>query len=210
MVEAIHYKILEENYQVQRCLTGKDKVCVTTYKIDMTAKDDYQCTNVETPNSYMEEKVINDIICTSADEFNYKRDKNTKNDEYGPKDVVRDRKSTQNCYNFPIKIQVKACETDVHRYYEKLSSAFPFPVKEQNYHFEPKKTCEFEMKTRPKKAKKYNCIKDCKEQPKDDTTLRRDVSLMCTDIARSPPISSFSQLRSRTAISSRRRSASLR
>ena len=26
-VEAIHYKILEENYQVQRCLTGKGKVC---------------------------------------------------------------------------------------------------------------------------------------------------------------------------------------
>ena len=113
LVGAIHYKTLEENYQY---------------------------TKVETPNRYMEEKVINDIICTSADEFNYKGDKNTKNDEYGPKDVGHDRKSTQNCYNFLIQIQVKVCKTDVHRYCEKLSSAFPFPVKEQNYHFEPKKT----------------------------------------------------------------------
>merc|ERR1712042_83414 len=35
---------LEETYQVQRCFTGKDRVCDTTYKIDMTTKDDYQCT----------------------------------------------------------------------------------------------------------------------------------------------------------------------
>merc|ERR1712240_175055 len=32
---------LEETYQVQRCFTGKDRVCDTTYKIDMTTKDDY-------------------------------------------------------------------------------------------------------------------------------------------------------------------------
>merc|ERR1712025_329083 len=27
----------------------------------MTTKDDYQCTNVETPNCFMEEKIINDV-----------------------------------------------------------------------------------------------------------------------------------------------------
>merc|ERR1712034_281552 len=62
-------------YQVQRCFTGKDRVCDTTYKIDMTTKDDYQCTNVETPNCYMEEKIINDVTCTNSVEFNCKRDK---------------------------------------------------------------------------------------------------------------------------------------
>merc|ERR1719427_1903928 len=36
----------------------------------MTTKDDYQCTNVETPNCYMEEKVINDVTCTNSVEFN--------------------------------------------------------------------------------------------------------------------------------------------
>merc|ERR1712036_150446 len=128
LVEAIHYETLEETYQVQRCFTGKDRVCDTTYKIDMTTKDDYQCTNVETPNCFMEEKIINDVTCTNSVEFNCKRDKSTKNDGYGPKGVVCERKPTQNCY------------------------------------IEPKKICELEMKTRPKKAKKYSYTKDCKDQ----------------------------------------------
>jgi len=103
LVEAIHYETLEETYQVQRCFTGKDRVCDTTYKIDMTTKDDYQCTNVETPNCYMEEKIINDVTCTNSVEFKCKRDKSTKNDGYGSKGVICDRKPTQNCYNIPRK-----------------------------------------------------------------------------------------------------------
>merc|ERR1712234_48425 len=103
LVEAIHYETLEETYQVQRCFTGKDRVCDTTYKIDMTTKDDYQCTNVETPNCFMEEKVINDVTCTNSVEFNCKRDKSTKNDSYGPKGVICERKPTQNCYHIPRK-----------------------------------------------------------------------------------------------------------
>ena len=104
LVEAIHYETLEETYQVQRCFTGKDRVCDTTYKIDMTTKDDYQCTNLETPNCYMEEKVINDVTCTNTVVFNCKRDKSTKNDGYGPKGVVCDRKDEHSCYNIPRKV----------------------------------------------------------------------------------------------------------
>merc|ERR1711909_207970 len=51
----------------------------------------------------------------------------------------------QSCYNIPRKIQVEVCKTDVHRYCEKFSNIFPFPVEEQNCHFEPKKICELEM-----------------------------------------------------------------
>jgi len=186
LVEAIHYETLEETYQVQRCFTGKDRVCDTTYKIDMTTKDDYQCTNVETPNCYMEEKVINDVTCTNSVEFNCKRDKSTKNDGYGPKGVVCDRKPTQNCYNIPRKIQVEVCKTDVHRYCEKFSNIFPFPVEEQNCHFEPKKICELEMKTRPKKAKKYSYTKDCKEQPREicDQCEKKKMQPMCDTLER--------------------------
>merc|ERR1712059_212498 len=119
--EAIHYETLEETYQVQRCFTGKDRVCDTTYKVDTTTKDDYQCCNVETPNCFMEEKVINDVACT--------------------------RTPKQDCYNIPRKIQVEVCKTDVHRYCEKFSNIFPFPVEEQNCHFEPKKICELQQKT---------------------------------------------------------------
>merc|ERR1712183_646539 len=38
LVEAVHYETLEETYQVQRCFTGKDRVCDTTYDIDTTTK----------------------------------------------------------------------------------------------------------------------------------------------------------------------------
>merc|ERR1711872_658288 len=103
----------------------------------------------------MEEKIINDVTCTNSVEFNCKRDKSTKNDGYGPKGVICTRKPTQNCYNIPRKIQVEFCKI------------FPFPVEGQNCHFEPKKICELEMKTRPKKAKKYSYTKDCKEQPRE-------------------------------------------
>merc|ERR550519_1582218 len=124
----------------------------------MTTKDDYQCTNVETPNCYMEEKVINDVTCTNSVEFNCKRDKSTKNDGYGPKGVVCTQKPTQSFYNI-----------------------FPFPVEEQNCHFEPKKICELEMKTRPKKAKKYSYTKDCKEQPREicDQCEKKSIQPLC-------------------------------
>ena len=104
LVEAIHYETLEETYQVQRCFTGKDRVCDTTYKIDTTTKDDYQCTNVETPNCYMEEKVINDVTCTNTVEFSCKRVKTTKNDGYEGKRVDCIQTPKQDCYNIPRKV----------------------------------------------------------------------------------------------------------
>ena len=101
LVEAIHYETLEETYQVQKCFTGKDRVCDTTYKIDTTTKDDFQCCNVETPNCYMEEKIINDVTCTDTVEFDCRHVKSTKNDGYGQKEVVCSRKPKQDCYNIP-------------------------------------------------------------------------------------------------------------
>ena len=62
---------------------------------------------------------------------------------------------------------MEVCKTDVHRYCEKFSNIFPFLVEERNCYFEPKRICELEMKTRPKKAKKYRYTKDCKDQPRE-------------------------------------------
>ena len=104
LVEAIHYETLEETYQVQKCFTGKDRVCDTTYKIDTTTKDDYQCCNVETPNCYMEEKIINDVTCTNTVEFDCRRVKSTHNDGYGQKEVSCIQKPKQDCYNIPRKV----------------------------------------------------------------------------------------------------------
>ena len=80
-----------------------------------------------------------------------------------------------------VQIQVEVCKTDVHRYCEKFSNIFPFPVEEQNCHFEPKKICELEMKTRPKKAKKYSYTKDCKEQPREicDQCEKKSIQPLC-------------------------------
>ena len=50
---------------------------------------------------------------------------------------------------------------------ETISNNFSLPVKEQTYRFEPKKTNELEIRTRPKKTKKDGYIKDCKEQPRE-------------------------------------------
>jgi len=167
LVENILYESLEENYQVQKCFTAKERVCDTTYKVDTTTKDDYQCIEVETPNCYMEEKTINDVTCTNTVEFNCKKDKSTKNDGYGEKDTVCERSPKQDCYNIPRKVQVEVCKTDVHKYCEKFPNTHPFPMEEQNCHFEPKKICELKQKTRPKKAKMYSYTKDCQEQPRE-------------------------------------------
>merc|ERR1712105_215661 len=46
---------------------------------------------------------------------------------------------------------------------------------------EPKKICELEMKTRPKKAKKYSYTKDCKEQPREicDQCEKKSIQPLC-------------------------------
>jgi len=168
MVESINYETLEETYQVQRCYNGKDRVCDTTHKIDMTSKEDYQCTNVESPNCYMEEKTINDVTCTKTVEFDCKKEIPAEDDDSYPTpvEVVCDRKPKEDCYEIPRKIQVEVCKTDVSRFCDKFTNVFPFTTKEQKCHFEPKKICQLDMKTRPKKAKKYTYEKQCKEEPR--------------------------------------------
>ena len=76
---------------------------------------------------------------------------------------------------------MEACKTDVHRYCEKFSNIFPFPVEEQNCHFEPKKICELEMKTRPQKTKKDSYTKVCKEQPREicDQCKKKTIQTVC-------------------------------
>merc|ERR1712096_497956 len=46
-------------------------------------------------------KTINDVTCTNTVEFNCKREKTTKNDGYGQKEVVCTRTPKQDCYNIP-------------------------------------------------------------------------------------------------------------
>merc|ERR1712201_63367 len=89
---------------------------------------------------------------------------------------------TQNCYNIPRKIQVEVCKTDVHRYCEKFSNIFPFPVEEQNCHFEPKKICELEMKTRPKKPRSTATPRTARSSPgRSVTSARKRAFSLCVE-----------------------------
>ena len=83
--------------------------------------------------------------------------------------MVRTYEPTENgSWNqYWTNVRPKVCKTDAHRNCEKFSNSFTLPAKEQIYRFEPKKIYELEMKTHPKKTKKYSYIKDCKEQPRE-------------------------------------------
>ena len=74
--------------------------------------------------------------------------------------------NTQN-KEFCVSRLVNNCKTDAHRYCKKFSNTFPFQNEKQNYQFKPEKRCQLEMKTCPKKAKKYSYTKDCKKQHRE-------------------------------------------
>jgi len=193
MVESIIYETLEETYQVQKCFNAKDRVCDTTHKIDMTVKEDYQCTTVETPNCYMEEKTIEDVTCINTMEFDCNKGGNRTSElenaahyEGGPRplpEVVCKRNPHQECNNIPRQITVEVCSTEVNRFCKQFENVFPFTIQEQKCHFEPKKVCELEMKTRPKKAKKYQYKKECKEELREicDQVEKKAVREKCED-----------------------------
>jgi hypothetical protein len=87
----------------------------------------------------------------------------------------------KSCYNIPRKTQEEVCRIEVHWNCEKFANIFTFPVKEQSHNFEPKKIYELEMKTRPKKTKKYSYTKDCKEQPREirDQCEKKSIQPLC-------------------------------
>merc|ERR1712129_367912 len=137
------------------CFTGKDRVCDTTYKIDTTTKGDYQCTNVETPNCYMEEKVINDVTCTNTVEFTCSRVKSTKNDGYGQKGVDCKKEDKQDCYNSPKKAKKYS--------YTKDCKEQPREICDQC----EKKTLKSECGTQERLECIYKPVKECREDPKE-------------------------------------------
>merc|ERR1711936_1352462 len=132
-------------YQVQRCYNGKERVCDTTHKIDVTSKDDYQCTNVESPNCYMEEKTIKDVTCTKTWEFECKSE----------------TPATEGDDPYPSPLEV--CKTNVTRFCDKFTNVFPFTTKEQKCHFEPKKKCKEEPRQICDKVEKKAMVPVCEK-----------------------------------------------
>ena len=152
--------------QVEICKTGVRRNCekVSNIFIFPVKKQNYHSGLKKIKDCKEQPTEIHDtqerLVCS------YEPGENCKNvTVLGTNTVVK--QPTQNFYNIPRKTQAKVCKTDVHRYVEKFSNVLPLPVKKQNYHFKPKKICEFEMRICPKKTKKDSYTKDCKEQPRE-------------------------------------------
>jgi len=163
LVETVHHETVMETYHVHRCITGVEPVCDTTYDIDISIKEDYQCCNVETSKCSMQEKTINDVKCTDTVVFDCTREKGG----YGQNSVVCKGTPKKDCQDIPRKIKVEDCKPVIQRYCKPVSNRFPFLVEKKKCHIEPKEICELEKKTRPQKVKKYSYKKECKEQPKE-------------------------------------------
>jgi len=76
--------------------------------------------------------------------------------------ATKELSQVQTAANFTSQLAVclvHICSTD--DFFTSISEAGA-----EQYHFEPKKICQLDMKTRPKKAKKYTYEKQCKEEPR--------------------------------------------
>jgi len=188
--EDILYQTLKETYQIQRCFVAKDRVCDTIYAMDTENQDDYQCIEVETPNCFMESKIINDVICTDSVDFTCKNMMPSvydsvfiPNKETSPAtQVVCERRPTKQCYAVPRMVNVETCETDIHKYCEKFTNTVPVPYEQQNCHFSPRKICEIQDRKRIRKGKKFVYSTDCDEVPREicDTVETRVIEPVCS------------------------------
>jgi len=158
LAETIDYEMVEETFTVQRCTRVNDRVCDTVYDLDKTTKDDFQCVEVEFQDCYEEDKIVKDRTCIYSVDFECGKMK--KKDGKGS--VSCEKVPTKKCYDTPRKVREEVCTPKVHKYCEKFTNEFPIPVEKQNCHSEPMKKCELETRSRPKKAKKYNYVKECK------------------------------------------------
>jgi len=161
LVENIHYDTVHETYQVMSCFYSKDMVCDTVYNMETISKDNYHCVLVETPNCYLSEQVINDVICT--DTIDFQCSKALLPDMDKTNEVVCARIPRKDCYKIPRKVLVEVCKQDNYDYCEKLTNNEPMPVESQNCHFVPKKFCLVRDRKRARKVKRYSYVKECKQ-----------------------------------------------
>ena len=59
-------------------------------------------------------------------------------------------------------------------------------MEKQNFHFEPKKVCEIQRRTRERKAKRYSYSQDCKVVPREvcDQEEKKSVVPACTTVSK--------------------------
>jgi hypothetical protein len=97
--QTIGYEAVQEKYQVQKCTTVKDRVCDTTYNIDVTTRDDYQCCDIESQYCEDQETVVNDVVCKYTFKIDCKKAKRG-DGGYG-KEMICTKEPKENCYETP-------------------------------------------------------------------------------------------------------------
>jgi len=182
--EKVDYFTLQEEYMVQVCSTVKERICDTTFDINLNTRDDFQCTNLEYEQCEDAESVLMDVTCMKTVEFQCRKEKRA-DGGYG-KETVCERIPRENCYDTPRAVRNVLCRPQTQRYCQKFSNSFPQPLEKQNCHFEPKKTCELQTRSRPRKAKRYSYTQDCTPVPRQlcDTIQAKTLVPDCVEMER--------------------------
>jgi len=185
LVEKVDYFTVQEDYLVQVCSTVKERVCDTTFQIDANTRDDFQCTNLEYEQCEEAESVLRDVTCKRTTEFQCRKEKRPFEEGYGKKTVC-EKVPKENCYDTPRTIRQELCHPHTQRYCQKFSNSFPQTLEKQNCHFEPKKKCELQTRSRPRKAKRFSYTQDCNPVPRQicDTVRAKKLVADCVKMER--------------------------
>merc|ERR1711931_22351 len=174
-------------HQVEQCKDVYEKNCTSVIDesehrecFDVTTKDDFQCIDLEHQYCWYEEKIVKDRTCVFGIDFECGKHK----DKDGKGAVKCEKVPKKKCYDTPRKVREETCKPVHSRFCEKFTNEFPVPEQKQNCHTEPMKRCELEVRSRPKKAKKYVYHKDCKPVSRKvcDTCEKKTLSPVCDKI----------------------------
>jgi len=180
LVENIQYEMVEESYTIQRCTRVTDRVCDTVYDLAVTNKDDFQCIDLKHQYCWEEQMIVKDRTCIHGVDFDCGKHMN----EHGLTVDKCEKVPTKKCYDTPRKVRQEICQPQESRFCEKFTNEFPMPVQKQNCHTEPMKRCELEVRSRPKKAKKYVYHKNCKPVTRKvcDTCEKKTLIPVCDNL----------------------------
>jgi len=183
--EEIKYFTLQEEYKVQVCSVVKERICDTTFSIDVITKDDFQCTDIETQDCEEVESVLKDVTCKKTVEFQCRKEKRPFEEGYGKKTVC-DKVPRERCYDTPRTVRWEMCQSHNKTYCQKFSNPVPQTIEKQNCHFEPNKRCELQTRSRPRKAKGFTYTQDCKPIQRQicDTVMAKKLVPDCVKMER--------------------------
>merc|ERR1712142_1136584 len=169
---------VERTVYKDECLPYVEKTCYTQ-QVEQ-CKDDFQCIDLEHQYCWDEEKIVKDRTCVYGIDFECGKHK----DKDGKGAVKCEKVPKKKCYDTPRKVREETCRPQYSRFCEKFTNEFPVPEQKQNCHTEPMKRCELEVRSRPKKAKKYVYHKDCKPVSRKvcDTCEKKTLSPVCDKI----------------------------